>query len=49
MRRLWAAALALVSALAFLVVGSPPASAFGSEVLGCSIDFTSWTANSCDI
>jgi hypothetical protein len=35
MRKLWAAALALLSALAFLLVGSPPANAFGSEVLGC--------------
>ncbi|MEO6501741.1 MAG: hypothetical protein ABIQ09_07495 [Jatrophihabitantaceae bacterium] len=46
MRKLWAAALALVSALAFLVIGSTPANAFGSEVLGCSINYP-WTANSC--
>ena len=47
MRKLWASALALVSAVAFLVVGSPPASAFGSEVLGCAVDSAAWTANSC--
>lgn len=46
MRKLRAAFLALVSALAFLVVGSPPANAFGSEVLGCSVSF-GWTANAC--
>ncbi|HEX8095913.1 hypothetical protein [Jatrophihabitans sp.] len=36
----------MVSALAFFIVGSPPANAFGSEVLGCSVSF-SWTAGSC--
>lgn len=46
MRKLWTAALALVSALAFFVVGSPSANAFGGEVLGCSVSF-SWTAGSC--
>ncbi|HST49733.1 hypothetical protein [Jatrophihabitans sp.] len=46
MRKLWAAALALLSALFFLVVASPPASAFGSEVLGCSAGL-GWTANTC--
>ena len=48
MHKLWAAALALLSALAFLIVGSPPASAFGTEVLGCSIDSGAWYANSCE-
>ena len=47
MRRLWAAALAVLSTLTFLIVTSPPASAFGSEVLGCSVDSATWTANSC--
>ena len=46
MRKLVTAAVTLVSALAFLVVGSPPASAFGSEVLGCSAGGL-WAANSC--
>jgi hypothetical protein len=46
MRKLCTAALALVSALAFFVIGSPPANAFGGEVLGCSSGF-GWTANSC--
>lgn len=35
MRKLCTLAVALLSAVAFLVVGSPSASAFGSEVLGC--------------
>ena len=48
MRKLCAAAVALLSAVAFLMVGSPPASAFGSEVLGCSTSTSSaWTANHC--
>jgi hypothetical protein len=47
MRKLVTAAVTLVSALAFLVVGSPPASAFGSEVLGCSAGAGLWAANSC--
>jgi hypothetical protein len=46
MRKLLTAALALVSALAFFIVGSPPASAFGSEVLGCDAGGY-WSANSC--
>jgi len=46
MRQLWIAALALLSALIFLIVGSPSANAFGSEVLGCDAG-TGWTANSC--
>ncbi|HST48219.1 hypothetical protein [Jatrophihabitans sp.] len=33
--------------MALLVVGSPAANAFGSEVLGCSFDSGAWTANSC--
>ena len=48
MRKLCAAAVALLSAVAFLIVGSPPASAFGSEVLGCSTSTSStWTADHC--
>ena len=47
MRKLWAAALAVLSTLTFLTLASPPASAFGSEVLGCSVDSAAWTANSC--
>jgi len=48
MRKLLAAAVALVSALAFFVVGSPAANAFGSEVLGCYVENPPWLANSCD-
>jgi hypothetical protein len=47
MRKLLTAVFALVAALAFFVVGSPSANAFGSEVLGCNVD-SIWTANSCD-
>src|SRR4051794_36580578 len=47
MRKLLTAVFALVAALAFFVVGSPSANAFGSEVLGCSVDSATWTANSC--
>jgi hypothetical protein len=41
--------VAALSALAFLVVGSGPANAFGGEVLGCSVNWggPTWTANSC--
>jgi hypothetical protein len=48
MGKLVTAGLALLAALAFFVVGSPSANAFGSEVLGCSVDGFMWTANSCD-
>jgi hypothetical protein len=52
MRKLWSAVLTPVLALAFFVVGSPAANAFGSEVLGCSVNpvtatYNAWTANSC--
>lgn len=47
MRKLCVTVVALISALAFLVVGSPSASAFGTEVLGCSFDSGSWIANAC--
>jgi hypothetical protein len=46
MRKLWAAALALVSALAFLIVSSPAANAFGSEVLGCNAG-PGWSTPTC--
>jgi hypothetical protein len=46
MRKLLTAVFALVAALAFFVVGSPSANAFGSEVLGCDAGL-GWTANSC--
>lgn len=48
-RKLLIAAFAHMLALAFLVVGSAPAHAFGSEVLGCWVDGSTegWTANSC--
>lgn len=39
--------LAPVLALAFFVVGTPAANAFGTEVLGCKYGSASWTANSC--
>lgn len=53
MRKLWAAVLTPVLALAFFVVGSPAANAFGSEVLGCAVTrltstTQSWTANYCE-
>jgi hypothetical protein len=49
MRKILVVAFAHVLALAFLVVGSVPARAFGSEVLGCTVSnsTTGWTANSC--
>jgi hypothetical protein len=47
MRKLWAMVLAPLLTLAFFVVGSPAANAFGSEVLGCAFDSGAWTANSC--
>jgi hypothetical protein len=46
MRKLLTAVSALVAALAFFVVGSPSANAFGSEVLGCDAGGY-WSANSC--
>lgn len=54
MRKLWALALTHVLALAFFVLGSAPAHAFGSEVLGCQVSQAglpapTWTANSCGI
>jgi hypothetical protein len=47
MRRLWALTLAPLLALAFVLLGSGPANAFGSEVLGCSVDGSTWIAGSC--
>ena len=47
MRKLLTLAFAHVLALAFLMVGSAPAHAFGSEVLGCAVSANAWTANSC--
>ena len=47
MRKLWAAVLSPVLALAFFVMGSPAANAFGSEVLGCGYPGSTWTATQC--
>jgi hypothetical protein len=47
MRRLWAAVLVPVLALAVFILGNPAANAFGSEVLGCAVNSTAWTANTC--
>lgn len=47
MRKLWTLALTPLLSLAFLMVGSGPANAFGSEVLGCSVNAATWTAGSC--
>jgi hypothetical protein len=49
MRKLFGLAFSCVLAVALLVLGSPAANAFGSEVLGCAFvsDGLSWTANSC--
>jgi hypothetical protein len=46
MRKLLAGACALIVTLALLITGAPSANAFGTEVLGCSVNY-SWTANSC--
>jgi hypothetical protein len=49
MRKFWTLVLAPVLALAFFVLGTPSAQAFGSEVLGCGSSPTyTWTANACD-
>jgi hypothetical protein len=47
MRKAWAAALAPLLAIAFMLLGTGPANAFGSEVLGCSVDSATWTASTC--
>ena len=47
MRKFWTLMLAPVVALAFFVLGTPAAHAFGTEVLGCTFGSASWTANSC--
>jgi len=47
MRKLFGLVVGCVLAVALLVVGSPAANAFGSEVLGCAFDSGAWTANSC--
>lgn len=51
MRKLWALLFSSILTLALLVLGSAPAQAFGSEVLGCGVGYdsvsSSWTANSC--
>jgi hypothetical protein len=54
MRKLRPLALTPVLALAFFVLGTAPAHAFGSEVLGCQVSQAglppgTWTANSCGI
>jgi hypothetical protein len=46
MRRFWTLLLTPVLTLAFFVLGSPAANAFGSEVLGCDWG-TGWVANNC--
>jgi hypothetical protein len=48
MRKLFGSAFTCVLAVALLVVGSPAANAFGSEVLGCAFDSGAWTAGSCE-
>jgi len=47
MRRFWTLLLTPVLALAFFLVGSPAANAFGSEVLGCAWNGGTWVANNC--
>ena len=50
MRKMWALALAPLLTFAFLMLGSAPANAFGSEVLGCNNDapyHTGWQADRC--
>jgi len=46
-RKLLLLLLTPLLALFFLVLGSPSANAFGGEVLGCGVDNSAWTANSC--
>jgi hypothetical protein len=48
MRKLLTRTFTPVLALAFFVLGTPAANAFGTEVLGCQFgSASSWTANSC--
>jgi len=47
MRKLWTGALTALLTLAFFVVGTPAAQAFGGEVLGCGYYGSTWTANQC--
>ncbi|HEY0639432.1 MAG TPA: hypothetical protein VGD67_17430 [Pseudonocardiaceae bacterium] len=47
MRKAWSLALAPLMTLAFLTIGSGSAKAFGSEVLGCSVDTASWRSHYC--
>ena len=47
MRKFWTLVLTPVLALAFFLVESPAAHAFGSEVLGCSWNGGTWVANNC--
>jgi hypothetical protein len=47
MRRFWTLLLTPVLALAFFMVASPAANAFGGEVLGCSWGSSAWVANNC--
>jgi hypothetical protein len=47
MRRFWTLLLTPVLALAFFMVASPNANAFGAEVLGCSWGSGPWIANNC--
>ncbi|HJQ01026.1 MAG TPA: hypothetical protein VJ851_05460 [Jatrophihabitans sp.] len=47
MRRFWTLLLTPVLAVAFFMVGSPAANAFGAEVLGCSWNSGPWIANNC--
>jgi hypothetical protein len=48
MRRVWALSLAFSLALAFVVMGSGSADAFGSEVLACQVDGAPLTTGACD-
>jgi hypothetical protein len=48
MRKVLSLVSACVLAVALLVVTSPAANAFGSEVLGCAFDSGTWIANSCE-
>jgi hypothetical protein len=47
MQKLLTWAFTPVLALAFFVLGTPAANAFGTEVLGCQFGSASWTANTC--
>ena len=47
MSRLWSLALALLSTVAAVAIGSTPANAFGSETIGCSVGGSLYGSPNC--